>query len=1772
MGFNSKDDNVPTSGTQFIKSVLGVAPVGFGAAVGIGRLKASQTSFTQNLPTNSYGDMTASVGDSLRRYHSARQANKELKVKRFVDQLTSGFDLMKTLKESTESRNALLAAAVDSLDLIDDERAAAVRETLLEAIGDQDLTQQQLDSVSEEITALLERSSLSEREDFIKSYEDYGRVKNQIQAPRLKLQGVQSRAKIVSEGLGTSGKFLFDIMKKEVGGSAALQLLEYREPTGGKSYYALVGEGSRAFTVPLQLSRKLGVPILRTGSDLNTPYTINPYFADATDLYNTIQSMPVIDKEIGKKMAKGKGRVLKRFPFIAVEEFRRRSQAAGGVSYLSGRDFETWQRTFGQPAPGPLEVRSFMDQGGPTNIESYGLHARQAVIQRHAQVTVVGVERLDGPDLPAALAVRSGTRDSFFDPRKPEVHRMQNGSAYMNIGLGNAGKYKGPLVLMRPTGVDTRQTLPITARPRQMFGRTLRFTPGSSRKLGATFRTVGSPIEFTADMSVYATNINRAALLDVFDESAYNQWVSTSKYAVAADKAYAQTRGVNPLTLEEGQIFIDEALSVEEQFSRTIYDPYKDKKLSSSRLLNYILDKGEISIEGGSRLSEFFGKTHGYLGRNAGGIVKLPNYAGMTGLTVRAERRANGRIVLSGIARYTPKEPKIFSGVAKATARRFGTEDGPRKILSRVGAEALLDGSQSALEGLGKPIIGTGAMMGKAPMHLAQQMISGLGMLVNYTHPSKLFREISEKVNPDDADNYIKNVMRAVIRETPESVDPVKFGGVLAGVFHLGGKYGVTPEVIEKTLGAKGFSDDFIAKTMRSASRGITLGATTITPGPEGTLWKAAQGSMEPRFYQFLQHNLITSGIKPFAVEGIVQDMLLRKGTTPQQAVALSGLTGMVSSMRGPKGLVDSRMGDLERVSVDEFISRAQRGSDSFTEWIGSKSDAGFVLDTSQSKRSVTSAFQQVFRSEELRLTSGSSVRAMKRISIRQGSGEVAQTTRLLPKYIANLSELGRVLERLDQVGQGTAEEQKAAQEALRAWKKDTMNLWADSYDTLLRGNLRGSGFVQASGLSVFSDWGDISLSPMENIRARDILSQNQAASAFIDTQGFLDSLRTFTSGTTDYYSSIFGANRAAKMAQDDLGDILKRFFMSPYMGDNLGVPTIVSRHPILGSAHVTPTALYRALPETKLLTNDTWFRRFASSPEGRATLAKIDPISEQYRAARDKYKKGVEAWRARKDKVAGAVLKAEDAYEEAARAGASKKRLKRLRQSVVAAQKVNAATKRPRWEDFNPDPQNKRIRSFADLKRLSEDNMDYFFTEMGKVLHKVEPLQGGGRIFLTPQNAQMKISGSSGKTVREFEISIATGMLADRDADMIQIYHPSQEARKAIQTHALKGSKAAIDFAVLRVETGLIFDELNKGIKAFSKSQGEATLDPLLQLQEAILKEFAGRSIGPVDVSLKPLIYGIHNSIDPSDRESVRLANRTVALLVAIEEGTLKSKKLNKFVDLGDLVRRSLQLTYADEQTDISGFRRLIKETLLRDSGLMDGGLTLTDISGTDIPTGVGQALENHSVALGDEVFDLIRESAIWVKENNLQNVQTADQLARVAASPSMGFETLMSRTANPTSALIGGDFEMKALGKIARALEFSSRAGAKMLGPLTLGAIAGVSLSAVAGAVLGEGPDGAALDVPGQMPSAYRIQPAPQLDPEKLAHKEILNQNIMPAGTTYQDRSSAYRIRGGVVDESAGYRLGGILNRMGVPASMLINDRRLPITSSYVEQGLAD
>ncbi len=627
-------------------------------------------------------------------------------------------------------------------------------------------------------------------------------------------------------------------------------------------------------------------------------------------------------------------------------------------------------------------------------------------------------------------------------------------------------------------------------------------------------------------------------------------------------------------------------------------------------------------------------------------------------------------------------------------------------------------------------------------------------------------------------------------------------------------------------------------------------------------------------------------------------------------------------------------------------------------------------------------------------------------------------------------------------------------------------------------------------------------------------LSYDMAGSANLSGQqtAFIGKVFKKTRGTAvwaDSHAFLGAMSSFMGTTQDtsDVSDRMRQFFLSSEGGAGTakGAAGFMTRHPVMSMGHVAPVQYFRSVDE---------LRRFGS--KGDATLGAF------------------------------------------ARTKAGRGALNELSEKLET-----------------------KVRSFSDIAANQGKNsgaVDTFFHRMTQELPNFHSTEGGGTLYFPQMTAKLDVKGRGSLLV---QMSTSVAQFGDFDGDYYQMMMMDKKLSGQLMDTIVDPAKSGEWVGRetrYRAMGGVMMDELKQAMSG----GGELAGDKILQ---DIMKEKTLKGIGPLDVKLNMLRGAVVNY-----GGSGAGVDDALAMIKTLEEGIgTKAKKMETYQGFEKSVAASVGHMF--EYDDDSIFRSIMKNSIFKGGNLFSNeGTTINSAQ----VAGSGSFMTEHLNgvnAKGDDIVDLIFRSARAAKEaGGVQSLESQPRQVSALNNDRTGSSTfndlaVAGRTeagaiyrgysddlmkAGSEAISDGLDTLKNAVGKMDRNLMAPVVAGT--MGTLALGAMLGANeYSAEPMVMPGEyvSPSVSNEIAQGSLFNGKQVGPTPDMIGGGSA-PAMLDRVINPS-QMYAERPNAYQIRG-EVGNSYGFGQASSLLRQALGArgsgQITVNDRRRPITSSYIDR----
>lgn len=1157
---------------SFIRTAIGLAPLGVGAYVGWRNIQSNEPVGLTGGGQDRITSAGRAAGNQLRGTLGKSQAAR-LKAAEEIGKKVMEADAFQKLWEEAAQRNALIQSVLSTIDDpasgLNAAEMQGIRESLVNALTDVSGKEDQIkEALKKSVMSITQSGSARVRESFVNYFDEFKGIGSQLQPPVMHMKsGVPFN--ILNEGqLSGLAAERYKRLTREMGGYK-FKIMEVMEQDGIKGVYARIetpGSGRFIGNIPLMAGRREGVPIIRMGEDFQTAYRGQMAYGRANQIAAAMSQGKTTSLAQLRKGGIAGAAVVDAEDILADEAIRYFNKA-GGLDRM-------WDKTLGADMRELMaaEHRALGILAGKGDQESkwFASHLQKSSAMTHAVMQVVGLEDLPKhlqDEFPQNFAGVTG-----FDPGVAPARyftRSESGRIYANVGLSASNQFR-----YLKTGIgNDRNAFPITARDQQISGREAAFID-PSRGLGKSFNTGMNARNIEWAEAITGAS-NRAILLDVSKD--------------------------NRLGLEGmGEAYSTRGARVRQAMTKPLLEP-TEMKLASSQLLNHIMEEHAAGRTVRLSREKLMKDFNGFLGMGANGpqYLRMDPFMESIEIGISEVHNVKGKVTIS-VAGHLDKNiqegVKFFGTMFKGTQKLVSHHQMGRTLRDLGFAnEELANGAVKSIGvHMDDLLVTTGDMLKKAPAMLSMQMISGLGLVKQFNDP---FAHISAAAAKQPFaqlnNNALSRVTGAVINELASGgVDARNAGRVLAGVWHNGDRFadsgfrvdqGALRSAIQSAFGSKA------ADVIASAEKGVALAASSLTAGPQPGDWGMSRGSIEPRTVKMMQQRLRTMGLAEADVSDFVADTLGRKAGMAGNLAVASALERMEASVLGVRGLASHFDAGVRRMSVDQLREALSNGRpEEAMEKLLQSVEKGVLLDlndvgTGPGASRVKEMASRVFGGQsEIYLPGGEVLQHMRGALIK--TGEVSKE--IAPEYLRRVTELAHAV-----TGMTTSDAYaKDAERIFGDFRESATKLYTGALDAVVRGKVRGSQFVQGASYDLLNNH---YLSKGQARKVKQAMRKTRGSAVFMDDRSFLSMLNDFMGGRKG------NAHGAAS---------LERFFlgMEGSRAKGSGVVSFMARHPNLSVGHVAPVQLFRHVKQTGMGGRDMAWQAFTGTKAGRDAVAAL--------------------------------------------------------------------------------------------------------------------------------------------------------------------------------------------------------------------------------------------------------------------------------------------------------------------------------------------------------------------------------------------------------------------------------------------------------------------------------------------------------------------------------------------------------------------------------------
>ena len=484
-------------------------------------------------------------------------------------------------------------------------------------------------------------------------------------------------------------------------------------------------------------------------------------------------------------------------------------------------------------------------------------------------------------------------------------------------------------------------------------------------------------------------------------------------------------------------------------------------------------------------------------------------------------------------------------------------------------------------------------------------------------------------------------------------------------------------------------------------------------------------------------------------------------------------------------------------------------------------------------------------------------------------------------------------------------------------------------------------------------------------------------------------------------------------------------------------------------------------------------------------------------------------------------------------------------------------------------------VNSFADVAGMSDKRQGQFFESLAANLKSFTGGQGGGILKVPRLLGTQNLPG-----VGNVEVDLGMGAQAflDQDGDTVLHMLLSNSRAKMMEGLISKGRPADAYFRTFANRVGAYAKE---GMGRYGATMGI----PVDAVVQDTLKEIGlAQSTGQLDTALRPL----HDAILAYGPGGVKQVEMRGMLGILQEHVILKAKKLDKLTPLATELQDAAR--YLTETGDASRLRRVVGQNIFGGTEYAAGATinaSPVSVSGSaraqqiaaDMTAGtdVGSTLEDIFTGWETAAQKQLKYGPADPTSKQLQALMQRDPVAALQqlvngdgllGSTVRGYRQSRMKDAAGTVSM--------SLGRIKDSMaRLDSRAALPLAAGLVGSTLAmgilgdqGYSPDPIVGVGENVGPRVTQGIAQGNLFSYGQVGPSP----DQMAHREAnyaMMDRPINVGATYMTRPNGYQIRGETYSDSGLSTVTSYLNRLGARGgSLVINDQRRPITSSYVDR----
>ena len=1004
------------------------------------------------------------------------------------------------------------------------------------------------------------------------------------------------RGRDLKGGLSTKGLSRLEQIQKAIGGEGTVGLVrkggittaQIRSNRGGGSF------GSGAFVTNISLDDiKFGEHRVYMGEQLQTPYVAPK---EMINQKNASQAVAMLQRGNKSQAQKIIDKSAVNFADFQLNRFLNELEEAGSLFGLGRRknafnasltevmlvgDRSLDSVTNPQKSPGITQF----EKEKMSHLKVFGLENIQ---DKQAQMALIkGMSVMPGYDPGVSPdAIQTTIKDPILAGGRRQY------TSVMHAKDGTLAQMQSGRV-----GGHDRNSIPITARERQFFGRSQRFT-GDNTGRGIGFRSGEG-------------RINKAVIMDVGGGS--------------LSKMTSETGGT---------VFTTKKFQSTKLSTIPVLDPAVHKN-AVSPILQKVLDSGmngETVTFTAAELAE-----HGrVLGIGKSGVRRLTQEASAAGGDVRIKiagySSAYGQHLIN-LAVETDQTAgtgvKLFGPLAKGITDEIGQEE----ALKLVGKSSFM--GELVEKGA---LVTEGSMLKKGAAFLEHQFLTGAAMAMGMEGDdiNRIF-SMAESAMPEiqkEGMTETEALFRYALQEMKEGkIDHKTIGLVAGGIHEHGDNFGFKTAKNEKgekvAVGVNKiireiFDDNAATEIIEEAKKGFTFGASGFAKGEGAETYVNARGSVERRTFEQLQHQLrLNPDMSEDQISKILSGIYRRKVGAAEHLVLAESMTAMVGSMKAKDFITEEAAEKMKRIGLAELISKKMSNGEKLVDVLR-MSESGTILNLSdvEEMAEVTSKEKELksrFRSmaAELRkkfggtgeifLPGADAIDAVKEVSIKTDKG--AQVVDA--PFNRMINELGDSLFEGAQTGSSIVP-------ALDKYESSAIDMYSNVRSRVLSGKIKGSGTHVSAMIDPYSGVG---LTENQQKSAMKAMRASGGMGIFMDSTAFLSQMANFSNSDgalsdkephgnvnkfVDRKISKFGKviNRSDDVTPE--GRMMRRFFTGLETENAKATVGLATRHPILAQGNVQMTSIFRSVKEVGGSTEDIAFNMFKQTKSGKRAITRL--------------------------------------------------------------------------------------------------------------------------------------------------------------------------------------------------------------------------------------------------------------------------------------------------------------------------------------------------------------------------------------------------------------------------------------------------------------------------------------------------------------------------------------------------------------------------------------